>query len=68
MSDTSCPCGFKPESWMFCSAGTCEVCINSFEFINQLQSQKHTDQYIPCPTCGFHIIKVDLTPFKIEED
>jgi hypothetical protein len=51
-----CPCGISPSAWMFCSAGTCDICRSSMEFIKELQASKHTDRYVPCLTCGFHIV------------
>lgn len=30
--------------------------------------KRHTDRYVPCPTCGFVIRKVERTPFVIEDD
>jgi len=66
--ENPCPCGISPESWVFCSAGTCDVCKTSRDYIEAVQAIKHTDTSVPCPTCGFHVITVEAKPFVITDD
>jgi len=68
VSKNICPCGISPEAWMFCSAGICDVCINSREFIDSLKTVSHTDRHIPCPTCGFHVVTYENDYIYIGED
>ena len=63
-----CPCGISLDAWMFCSANTCDVCINSKKFIDTLMNITHTDRSVPCPTCGFHVVTIERNFINIDED
>lgn len=68
-----CPCGISPQSWMFCSAGSCDVCVQTRAYLDALAhvnkpAAKHTDNHVPCPTCGFHVVTHENNSIYIDED
>lgn len=56
-----------PGQGMGMHMGTFYLVSDLWHEVKRLRDLRHTDQSVPCPTCGFHVVKTERPPFQFED-